>query len=129
MRLNPSLFTISCTWRLSVSNDILVVVVVFIEMFLHYFPWRMVLHGRELPRLLAYGLGVLGLMGPFTAWLIDRSNQGIAIMLWVVLCAGGLAVGLLYLLDWVINQVWSKRESEQRERLLQEQLDGKGKSA
>jgi hypothetical protein len=116
-------------WRLPVSNGILVVMVVFIEMFLHYFPWRMILHGKELPRLLAYGLGVLGLMGPFTAWLMERGDQGIAIMLWEVVCAGGLAVGLLYLFDWVINQVWAKHESEQRERLLQEQLDGKGKSA
>ena len=111
------------------GNGTLVVMVVFIEMFLHYFPWRMILHGKKLPRLLAYGLGVLGLMGPFTAWLMERGNQEIAIMLWVVICAGGLAVGLLYLFDWVVNLVWARHECEQRERLLQEQLDGKSKPA
>lgn len=64
-----------------------------------------------------------------TAWLIERGDTRIVIMLWLVLSAGGLAVGLLYLLDWVINQVWGKREAEQREQMLLEQRDGKSKSA
>jgi hypothetical protein len=110
------------------SNGVLVVVVVFVEMFLHYFPWRLIF-GKELPRLLAYGLGVLGLMVPFTVWLLEHGNNEIAIMLWMVLSAGGLAVGTLYLLDWVINLVWGKREAEQREQVLLEQLNGKGQSA
>ncbi len=110
------------------NNNVLVVVVVFIEMFEHYFPWRSIF-GKELPRLLAYVLGVLGLMVPFTAWLLERGNREIAIILWVVLSAGGLAVGALYLFDWLINQVWGKREAEQRERVLMEQLDGKSQSA
>lgn len=110
------------------GNGVLVVVVVFIEMFLHYFPWRLIF-GKDLPRLLAYGFGVLGLMVPFTVWLLERGNQEIAIMLWLVLSAGGLAVGALYLFDWVIIQVWSKREAEQRERELMERLDGKSQSA
>jgi hypothetical protein len=108
------------------SKGAMVVMVVFIEMFLHYFPWRLILRGRELPRLIAYGLGALGLMGPFTAWLIEHGNIEIAITLWMILPAGGLAVGLLYLLDWMINQVWGKQEAEQREAALTERLDGKG---
>lgn len=108
------------------SKGVLVVLVVFIEMFLHYFPWRLILRGRELPRLVAYGLGVLGLMGPFTAWLLERGDVEVVITLWIVLPAGGLAVGALYLFDWAITQAWGKRESEQRERALMEKLDGKG---
>ena len=110
------------------SDELLVVLVVFIEMFLHYFPWRLVLR-RDLPRLVAYMLGVLGMMGPFTAWLINHNDSQVATMLWLVLGAGGFAVASLYLLDWVIGQVWGKREAEQREQLLQEQRDGKSRPA
>lgn len=109
------------------SNVVLVILVVLAEMFLHYFPWRLVLRGKELPRLIAYGLGVLGLMGPFTAWLLERSHRDIAIMLWAVLSAGGLAVGALYLFDWTVNLMWRKREAEQLERARKEH--GKSKLA
>jgi hypothetical protein len=111
------------------SDIVLVIMVVFVEMFLHYFPWRLILRGRELPRLAAYTLGVLGLMGPFTAWLIERGNGEIAMILWIVIVAGGAAVTLLYLLDWVITLAWGKRESEEREHALLGQRNGESESA
>ena len=108
------------------SNVVLAILVVLAEMFLHYFPWRLVLRGHELPRLLAYGFGVLGLMVPFTAWLLERDYDKVAIMLWVVLSAGGLAVGLCWLFDWAINRIWKERERKALENLKRKR-NGKSK--
>jgi hypothetical protein len=54
------------------SMPVMVTLVVFIEAFLHYFQWRWALGGRELPRVPAYTLGVLGMLTPYAAWMIGR---------------------------------------------------------
>ena len=51
------------------SIEDLIMIVVLAEAFLHYFRWRLILGGRELPRVAAYMLGVLGLMLPYSRWL------------------------------------------------------------
>lgn len=107
----------------------LVVIAALVEMFLHYFPWRLALRGRRLPRLASYTLGVLGLMVPYTAWLVGQGALYEASVLWMVIAAGGVSVGGLYALDWVINLAWDKHQGEQREKLLTEEIHGKGKSA
>lgn len=96
-------------------TPILIALVIFIEGFLHYFPWRLVLR-RDLPRPLAYALGTLAMMIPFTIWLIDQRQGDIAGMLWLVIGAGGASVMAWYGLDWVIDLVWSVREASQREK-------------
>jgi hypothetical protein len=110
----------------------LVVIVALAEAFLHYFRWRMILGGRELPRVVAYMLGVLGLMLPYSQWLwmhgMIQAREAI-MTLWIVIVTGGLSVLVCYGIDTVVDLVWGKREAEQRERVLLEQRDGKGKQA
>jgi hypothetical protein len=98
----------------------MVLLVVFIEAFLHYFRWRLVLGGRELPRVAAYTVGVLGLMLPYSAWLMAqgmvRSLDALT-ALWMVIVFGGLAVLTCYGLDAVVDLVWFRKESMQRDAL------------
>jgi len=110
----------------------LIAIVALAEAFLHYFRWRMILGGRELPRVAAYMLGVLGLMLPYSRWLWMRGAiqaQEAIMVLWIVIVAGGLSVLVCYGIDAIVDLAWSKREAEQRERALMEQRDGKGRSA
>jgi hypothetical protein len=105
----------------------MIVVVVFAEGLLHYFPWRKILKGKDLPRVAAYALGVLGLMVPFTVWLLGKGERDIALTLWLAIVAGGTMVLALYGLDHVIDLEWKVREGTERETQLKEQVGGKGK--
>lgn len=101
----------------------MIALVVFVEAFLHYFPWRLVLGGRVLHPVAAYVLGVLGLMVPFTVWLAEHGHMDIAWMLWTVIVAGGAAVAICYGLDWLIHIVWSSREAHAREQAARAALE------
>ena len=103
-----------------------VIMVVFIEAFLHYASRSELWGGKQLPRPAAYVLGTLGMTGPFTAWLIGSGQYETATVLWWILCTGGAVVLLTYLLDWVHGLVVSLRETREREALLQAQLDRGG---
>lgn len=103
----------------------LIVTVMLIEGLLHYFPWRKMI-GRELPRLAAYTLGLLGLMVPFSVWLMDLGEIEIMKTLWIVIGAGGFMVFALYGLDHYLDLEWGKTESEQREQVLVETLRNGG---
>jgi hypothetical protein len=105
----------------------MVALVVISEAFLHYFPWRKILKGRELPRVAAYALGVLGLIAPFIAWLTELGEYQIAGTLSLVIIAGGASVLSLYGLDHVVELEWKVREGTEREVHLKEQVSGKGK--
>jgi uncharacterized membrane protein len=105
----------------------MIALVVISEAFLHYFPWRKFLKGRELPRVAAYVLGILGLAIPFTAWLFELREYQMISMLWLVIVAGGGTVFALYGLDHVIELEWKVREGTEREVQLKEQVSGKGK--
>lgn len=94
----------------------LIITVMLIEALMHYLPWRQLLKGRDLPRPAAYILGVLGLMVPFTVWLIRNDLFGVAISLWRVIVAGGLVVMALYGLDHYIHLAWRDLEATERER-------------
>lgn len=111
------------------SVAILLVLVAFIEGFLHYVSRRELWSGKQLPRPLAYVLGTLGMMGPFTAWLMERGQVETAIMLWLVLGAGGVIVLITYLVDWIYGLVVSLRETREREKAaldgMHEALDAK----
>lgn len=103
----------------------LVVIVALVELGLHYFPWRMLI-GRKLPRLAAYTLGLLGMMGPFTVWLIDLGEVEIVQTLWVVIISAGLMVFALYGLDHYLDLSRRDGESAQREQVMVEQMKEKG---
>jgi hypothetical protein len=106
---------------------VMIALVVIAEAFLHYFPWRRVLHGRELPRVAVYALGVLGLMLPFTFWLIELGEYAIIQTLWIVIISGGTSVLALYGLDHVVELEWKVKEGTEREDQLKEHVRGQGK--
>lgn len=93
-----------------------IVMVMMAEGFLHYFPWRVLLRGRELPRLMAYTLGLLGMMGPFTAWLWAQDEMEVIQTLWAVIVSAGLTVFALYGLDHYLDLIMKDVESNERER-------------
>ena len=95
---------------------ILIVLVMLAEAFLHYFPWRMLLKGRELPRLAAYTLGLLGMMVPLTAWLWQTGEYEIIKALWLVICSAGLIVFALYGLDHYLDLIMKDIEATEREQ-------------
>lgn len=76
----------------------LIVIVALVEFGLHYFPWRMLIR-RKLPRLAAYTLGLLGIMVPFSLWLMDRNEIEILQTMWIVIITAGFTVFALYGLD------------------------------
>ena len=84
-------------------------VVMLILLVEHYFPWRLIL-GRKLPRLAAYVLGVLAMVGPLSflyfRWEVAPVMvHGHLVALWCVVVSGGLAVLLAYALDWIAGRV------------------------
>jgi branched-subunit amino acid transport protein AzlD len=98
---------------------ILIIFVVIVEALLHYFPWRLLLRGKELPRLVAYILGVIGLMVPFSVWVVVvLTDWRLVAVLWGTIVAGGITVMILYGLDHVVDLEWRKRECDQREKEL-----------
>ena len=96
---------------------ILIVMVMMAEAFLHYFPWKMLLRGKELPRLAAYTLGLLGMMGPLTAWLWDRNEIEVIQTLWVVIMSAGIMVFALYGLDHYLDLIMRDIEATEERAL------------
>jgi hypothetical protein len=76
---------------------------------------------------IAYTLGVIGLMAPFTWWLClnTPSKPEIIRVLWSVIVAGGLSVALCYGLDWVVDMIWKVRQSSQREKAMKDAIHAK----
>lgn len=97
-----------------------VILAVLLEWTLHYFPWKLLLKGKELSRVMAYTLGTLGLMLPYTAWLWYRNDVDAIIALWSVVAAGGFTVVLLYRLDRHFELEMRNLEAEERERAERE---------
>ena len=99
-----------------------VVIAMLAELGLHYFPWRMMLKGKELPRVVAYALGVIGMMVPFTAWLWDRGEMDVIQSLWLVIVASGLTVLALYGLDRYLELEMRDIEASEREQVMVKQV-------
>lgn len=93
----------------------LIAFVMLIEALLHYIPWREYLKGHDLPRPIAYALGVSGLMVPFTVWLYKRNEINVALHLWAVILTGGIAVLAAYGADAIKDLYWKEREATERE--------------
>jgi len=94
---------------------VLVLFVVITELGLHYFPWRMLLRGKELPRLAAYTLGLLGMMVPLTVWLWLNGEYEAIQALWMVIVAAGMTVFALYGFDHYLDLVMKDIEATERE--------------
>lgn len=101
-------------WKL-LSLFVMVAMIVITEGFLHYFPWRLVLKGQDLPRPAAYVLGVSGIAIPLSAWLLLFGYVESLVALWVAIVSAGVAVMLLYLFDSHIELRWRDREAQERE--------------
>lgn len=98
------------------NMPVLIFIVMIVELGLHYFPWRMLLRGKELPRLAAYTLGSLGMMGPFTVWLWLIGEYEVIQALWMVVCAAGLMVFALYGFDHYSDLIMKDIEASEREK-------------
>lgn len=85
-----------------------------IQMVQHWFPWRMAL-GGELHRVLAYVLGVLGIVLPLTVlyWNLEQTRGLHVLALWACVTASGMAVMGAYGLDWLLNRVRKSYEHEE----------------
>lgn len=94
----------------------LILFVVITEFGLHYFPWRILLKGKELPRLAAYSLGSLGMMGPLTVWLWRIGENDVITALWAVVVAAGFTVFALYGLDHYLDLIMRDIEATEREK-------------
>ena len=97
------------------SSDLIIAAVTaaLIELILHWFPWRLWLR-RDLSKVAAYIIGVLGLAGPLS-WLYLRQGEVRAILeLWVVLTIGGIAVLMAYTLDGLALRLTQLREAKER---------------
>jgi len=68
----------------------------------HWLPWQMFLR-RELPRLAAYILGSLAIAVPLSVLFACEASWYELAALWIVIVAGGLAVMLAYLVDWIFR--------------------------
>lgn len=98
----------------------LILFVMLAELGLHYFPWRILLRGRDLPRLAAYTLGSLGMMGPLTAWLWQIGEYEVIKALWLVVIAAGMMVFALYGLDHYLDLIMKDIEATEREQHAKE---------
>ena len=85
----------------------------------HWFPWRLMLR-KDLPRLVAYILGVLALHVPLTGLYIYWASSGVdvgehahLVALWVVTVGGGLAVLSAYGIDWLLDNLARRYELDE----------------
>lgn len=80
---------------------------------MHWFPWELMLR-RELPRLVAYTLGMLAITVPISVvhvvWMMVPEWKPVwpgaeIAALWIVVVAGGLAVLIAYGVDWILKRI------------------------
>lgn len=110
---------------IEISVSLAALVSALIQLVSHWFPWRVAL-GRDLPRVWAYVVGVLGFLLPVTGlyWYWDAAQVSDAwihlIGLWVCVAASGLAVVLGYRIDWLLDRVRRSYEQEERDEARKE---------
>jgi len=69
-------------------------------------------------------IGLLGMMVPLSAWLMDRNEVEILQTLWIVVVSAGLTVFALYGLDHYLELSMRDIEATERES-MQREADGK----
>lgn len=82
----------------------------------HWFPWRLMLR-RDLPRVIAYVLGVLAIQVPLSGlilyWRSCCAHIGAVeyvIAIWVITVGGGAAVYSAYGVDWLLDTLRQRQE-------------------
>lgn len=105
---------------------LLVIITMAVELGLHYFPWRMVFKGKELHRVAAYVMGLLGLMVPFSVWLWFQNERQVIMVLWIFIIAGGLTVMSLYGLDHHLDLQMRDIEHQEKDELRKMQDGAQG---
>jgi hypothetical protein len=83
----------------------------------HYFPWQGVFR-RKLHPIVNYVLGVLGIAAPLTVLFWMWGLEKAILALWVMICAGGLAVMGCYALDGWINARVRAEAAEREAEIL-----------
>lgn len=96
---------------------VLLSVVCLWEALLHYLPWRLLLRGNKLPRQAAYVLGMCAVMIPLSVWMCVYGYWMPLLVAWMCVCAAGVTVLGLYLFDYVVDLIWHKAESIEREQV------------
>ena len=71
-----------------------------LELILHWFPWP-----RTLPRVVAYVLGVAGILLGCGLWLIPTGRGSLFLGLVAMCVAGGIGTVVGYAVDWVRNLI------------------------
>lgn len=107
------------------SEGWLYATVALAEALLHFVCKQEYLLGRKLHPVIAYTLGVLAMMVPFTFWLIGLAQvdkQVIAWALWKTIVAAGLSVLVSYGFEAVVDLVWSGKQTTQENALLKKQV-------
>lgn len=102
----------------------LIIYVVILEGLLHYIPWRKWL-GQDLPRLVAYVLGMLGMMVPLSLWLMDHGHIEIMQTVWMVVASAGMTVFALYGLDRYLDLERNDADSKDIQTTMAKSMKGK----
>lgn len=96
----------------------------------HWFPHLRVLIGKPVKHPVRlktnYTIGILFIFGPVTDWLVrERPTDPIqiAIVMWVFIFAGGLAVVAMYALDDLVNWLVKIRNEREEHELRKRQAD------
>lgn len=103
----------------------LILLVVALEALLHWLPWRK-WWGKDLPRLVAYTLGLLGIMGPFSLWLMDQGEIDVLQILWIVVVSAGFTVLAAYGLDRYMDLETRNADGRKLEATMADALEDKG---
>jgi len=83
----------------------------------HWFPWRKVLSGKNLPpRIWAYTLGSLAVAVPVSVVFWCDGSISELRTLWMILVVAGVTTLFAYAMDWLLH-------THQRKRELQEHFD------
>ena len=91
----------------------------------HYFPWRLVFR-KDLPRVLAYVMGVLALAAPLSGLFVVWGEFASLVSLWVVIGAGGISVMGAYGLEWLLKKI---REAEELGEVLRQREGSDGQDS
>jgi hypothetical protein len=103
----------------------LIATVFFIEVSLHFICDTEKLLGRKLHPIIAYVLGMLAVMVPFSFWLLEYGDCGrmhVFWALWKTIVAAGVAVLLSYGVESITDLLWKERHATERETILADQV-------
>ena len=83
----------------------------------HYFPWRYWFKSGRLPRLLAYGFGVLAILLPATLAMLTAAQTvaEAAVLLWLAAASAGAGTAACWWYDWHNRSELQRQDEADRE--------------